>query len=365
MAGRLAAVALALVVVLAVLALFAGWVWLLLVDDGVTRIIWAVVGLLFFWRMVPRPARVDPRAVRLTRTDAPRLHELVEEVARATSTRPPDRVLLDTTYPVTVRAHGYRGGAELVVGLPQWTALDPAERVAVLAHEVACADVDRGPAGVLVRLAHDLLTNGRMLLTPARVVTADAAAIEQSTSTMGYFGPGDELAGNRMRREASASVGAAGMAVVAAPLRWVQALLTRLWRPTVHAAALAADRQAVALAGPVAVRGWLLSTVGVPRGLTAAGNAARTPGADPFAAMETAPRPEPAELQRRLEADPDAVDDPRHPTTGARLHALEGQEPVASGWVDRSPLAAADGEVFRVRVELTQRFREELVHGRS
>ncbi|MGG5260699.1 M48 family metallopeptidase [Phycicoccus avicenniae] len=364
-AGRVAAVALALVVVLAVLALFAGWVWLLVTDDGLTRIVWAVLGVLFFWRMVPRPARVDARAVELTRADAPRLHDLVDAVAEAVATRPPDRVLADTTYPVAVRAHGYRGGATLVVGLPQWTALDPAERVAVLAHELRCAHVDRGAAGTVVRLAQDLLISARTLFTPTRTVTADTKAVDQSLSSVAVLGLTHELAGNQAQREASASAGAAGLSVVGAPFRWTQSLLTRLWRPTLHAAALEADRRAVSLAGPVATRGWLLSTVGVARGMTAAGNAARTPGADPFAAMEAAGRPDAAELQRRLAAEPDASDDPRHPPTSQRLHAVEHAEPVASDWVDRSPLAGADGEVFRVRTALTQQFREELVHGRS
>lgn len=362
--ARVAALALATVVVLVDLALVLAWVLLLVTDDGWTRILWGGLGLLVLWQLRPRPARVDRHAVALPASAAPDLHAFCAEVAAAVGARPPDRVVVDTTYPVRVQPTGYLGRATLVIGLPQWTALDPGERVAVLAHELACAGVRRGPAGVLVRLADDLLTSARTLLTPAKVVTADTLAIEQSTSTMGVYGPGDELAGNRMRREASAAIGGAGMSVVGAPARAAQALLTRSWRPTLHRAAFEADRGAAAVAGTAALRGWLLSTVGVPRGLTAAGNAARTRGADPFTAMESAPRPEEAELRARPESAPSLATDTEHPPTLERLRRAEGAGP-ALGSLEWPTLAAADKDVFAARVPLTARFRDELVHGRS
>ncbi len=363
--GRMVALLLAALVVLIELALVLGWALLLVRDDGLSRLLWAALGLLVLWQLLPRPARVDRRGVQLSAATAPDLHAFCAQVAAAVGTRAPDRVVVDTAYPVRVQPTGYLGRATLVLGLPQWTALDPGERVAVLAHELACADVRRGPSGVLVRLADDLLRSARTILTPTRVVTADALAVEQSTSTMGSYGPADELAGNRMRRQASAAVGGAGMSAVGAPVRAVQALLARSWRPTLHRAAFEADRRAVALAGTAAVRGWLLSTAGVPRGLTAAGNAARTPGADPFTAMESASRPEPAELRARLEADPAAAADLEHPPTAERLRVLEGAGPDLGRSLERGALAAADRDVFAARVPLTGRFRDELVHGRS
>ncbi|QIM21247.1 hypothetical protein G7075_09070 [Phycicoccus sp. HDW14] len=363
--SRLAAVVLASLVVLVDLALVIGWVVLLVTDEGWTRILWGALGLLVLWQLRPHPTRVDRHAVPLPESAAPGLHALCAEVAAAVGARPPDRVVVDTTYPVRVQPAGYLGRATLVVGLPQWTALDPGERVAVLAHELACSGVRRAPSGVLVRLADDLLASARTILTPTRVVTADALAIEQSTGALGVIGPGDELAGNRMRREASAALGGAGMAVVGAPVRALQAGLARAWRPTLRDAAFAADRAAVEVAGTPAVRGWLLSTAGVPRGLTAANNAARTPGTDPFTAMESAPRPEPAELRARLEADPGAAVDGEHPPTAERLRLVDAADPVAARTVEWGALAAADRDVFAARVPLTPRFRDELVHGRS
>ncbi|MBM6399015.1 M48 family metallopeptidase [Phycicoccus sonneratiae] len=366
-AGLVTAVVVAALVVLVDLVLVALWVWLLVVDDGVTRYLWGGLGLLVLWQLLPRPARVDTHAVPLAASQAPGLDALCREVAEAVGARPPDRVVVETAYPVHVQATGYLGRATLVLGLPQWTALDPGERVAVLAHELSCAQVRRGPAGTLVRLGDDLLTSARTILTPARSVTsADSTAVDQSMSSLGLLGAGDELAGNQARRGAAVAVGGAGMSVVGAPVRAVQALLARAWRPTLHRAALDADRAAAALAGTAAVRGWLLSTVGIPRGLTAAGNAARTPGADPFTAMETAARPEPAELLARLEADPAAAADPQHPPTAERLRLVEATDAPAVGRsLEWSTLSAAAADVFAARGPLTPRFRDELGHGRS
>ncbi|QKE85301.1 hypothetical protein [Arthrobacter sp. NEB 688] len=364
--AAVAAVLLALVVVLGLLALVVGWVAVLVLDDGVSRWVWGLLGALLLWRLVPRPARVDRRALPTSRDEQPALHELVDAVSAEVGVAAPARVLVDTGAATRVHPTGYLGGAALVVALPEWTALDPGERVAALAHELRCSRVRRGPAGILVRVAGDVLSGARTILTPVKAVTADRKAVEQATSTMGYFGPGDEMAGNLMRRQASAAVGGAGMQVVAVPFRALHAVLDRAWRPTLHHAASEADRRAAALAGPAAVRGWLLAGVGVPRGATAAHNAAHTPGVDVFLAIEAAQRPTPAELRARLDAAPAAAVDLEHPPTRERVAALEsGDVPVSDGWVERSTVTAAAVELFRMRAALGERYREELVHGRS
>ncbi|NHA67334.1 M48 family metallopeptidase [Phycicoccus flavus] len=276
--GGAAAVLLAALVVLAETALVAAWLVFLLRDEGWSRLLWLVVGGLVAWRLVPRPGRPDDRAVPVTAEEAPALHRLVARAAEQAGTRPPSRVLLDTTYPVAAHATGYLGKTSLVVGLPQWSALSPSERVAALVHVLGCARPQVGPAGVLVRLADDLLTAARTILVPTSVVRAHEAAIGQTTAGYGEVGPGGMLVANRLARETSAAVGAAGMAVVAAPVRLLQQLLGRLWRPAALAAARDADARAATVAGPQATLSMLASTAGVPRGLSAAQNAARTRG---------------------------------------------------------------------------------------
>lgn len=360
------AVAIAGAVVLVELALVVGWVVFLTVDDGWSRVVWGAVGALVLWRLVPRPVPLSGRTRVLRADEAPTLHRLVDEVAVRVGARPPETVAVDTTYPVALVPLGYRGRATLVVGLPQWTALDPAERLAVLAHELACAEPRRGLAGRVVALADDLLTSVATILTPTEVVTADQLAIQQTTSTMGYYGPADELAANARAREASAAVGAAGMELVGAPARAVRRLLARSWRPVLEAAALRADRLAAGLAGRQATTAAVLSFVGVPRGLSAAQNAARERGGDPWAALAAAPRPDAGETERRLAAEPPDAVAPGHPPTRRRLEEVGDADttPSSGGTVDPALVRAADAELEPIRAALRARFAEELLHGR-
>ena len=244
--GRSLAVALAAVVVTVAVALVVTLVVLVLLDDGWSRVIWAAIGALLLWQLAPRPARPSAHVVALSDDDAPSLHRLVAEVADATSARRPDSVAVDTTYSTSLVPVGYLGRTTLVVGLPQWTALDGDERVAVLAHVLACADGRGGAAGILFRLADDLLTRLVLLLSPTGMVQPHETAREQSDSGMGALGAGDELAGERFRREVATSVGAAGMSVVAAPARALQRLLRRAAQPNSSRSCLAADRGAAA-----------------------------------------------------------------------------------------------------------------------
>ena len=61
--GRAHAVALAVVTIAVSVALVTGLVVFVVLDDGWTRVIWAVIGGFLLWQLVPRPARPGPRAV--------------------------------------------------------------------------------------------------------------------------------------------------------------------------------------------------------------------------------------------------------------------------------------------------------------
>ncbi len=275
------------------------------------------------------------------REEQPALHELVDAVAREVGAAAPTRVLVDTVAATWVHPTGYLGGAALVVGLPEWTALDPGERVAALAHELRCSQARRGTAGVLVRVAGDVLSGGAVGLAPVAPVTVDRKAYDQVLSTAGYFGPGDDLAGNMMGRQASAAVGGAGMQVVGCP----GPRAPRRARP-----GLAADPAPRRVRGRPArrrahraraVRAGCSRRVGVPRGATAAHNAARTPGADVFLAIEAA---RPAGARRAAPPPrgraPTAVD-ADHPPTRERVAALEaGDVPWATDGSSASTVTA-------------------------
>jgi heat shock protein HtpX len=361
--SRAAAVTAAGVVVLVELSLVVGLVVFVVLDDGWSQVLWIAVGALLLWNLVPRPERVRTAATPLTRAGAPSVWALAEAVADAVGTRPPGAAYADTRYPVVVQPTGYLGGAALVVGLPQWTALDPDERVAVLADELAAAAVWRSPGGRLVRLADDLLSRWVLLLGGTPTVQPYAGTLEHSDTTTGVWGPGDDLAGDRARREAAGAVGRAGLAVVATPVKAVQHVLHRAWAPTVAAAVLAADARAARVAGADAVRRLLLSGLGVPRGLVAAQVAGRR-GEDPFEAIAAAARPDPQELARRLEVATATGErtDPWHPPTARRVAALDTTG-GATAWPGTAGVAAADVELRALRPALRSRLRDELVHG--
>ena len=365
-ASRGGAVLLAAVVVLVAVALVALCVTLVLLDDGWTRVIWAVLGALLLWQLVPRPVRVSPRAVAVVRGDGSALHRLVDDVAGAAGVRPPSAVVVDTAYPTTVVATGYLGRATLVLGLPQWSALDDDERLAALTHELACAAPTRSAGGCLIHLADDLVGRLLSLLAPAAAVQPFEAARQEQDAGLGALGGGDDLAGARMRREATAAVGNAGLSVVAGPVRALQLGLRRAARPADEHACLAADGLAVGLVGARPVAALLLSTLPVARGLSAA-NAAARQKADPFAALAAAARPAADELEQRLaaaEASRARVG-ARHAPTATRVRAVRASSEVATARVDRALVTAADRELAAYREWLARQLTEELVHGRG
>jgi hypothetical protein len=163
------ALALAAVVVLTEVALVVTFVGLVLLDDGWSRWIWAALGALLLWQLVPRPARPSPRAVALSAAEAPAVHRLVDELCEALGCRHPGSVAVDTAYATTLLPTGYLARTTLVLGLPPWTALDD-ERLAVVAHELVCTEGVQGPAGTLLRFADDLLTRLALLFSPTELV---------------------------------------------------------------------------------------------------------------------------------------------------------------------------------------------------
>lgn len=365
-AGRAGAVVLAAVIVVVAVALLALLVILVWLDDGWTQVIWAAVGALLVWQLVPRPVRPSPRALPVPAGDASAVRRLVDEVASAVGARSPSDVVVDTVYPTTMVPTGYLGRGTLVLGLPQWSALDDDERLAALAHELRCSAPTRSPAGGLIRLADDLVGRLATLLAPTAAVQPYEGSREQHDADMGALGAGDDLAGARMRREASAAVGNAGLTAVGAPVRALQQALRRSARPAAEHSCLMADRQAVALVGTRPAVSLLLSTLPVARGLSAA-NAAARQQADPFSALAGAARPAAEELERRLtvaEGSNERVG-ARHAPTAARVRAVRASTEVATARVDRALVTAADRELTDYRARLARQLTEELVHGRG
>ena len=86
--------------------------------------------------MRPRLGTVPKEGV-LEGADAPALHGFVDEVAAALGTRSIDVLVVDDEYNASWQIVGIRRRRVLTLGLPLQTALDPPERVALVAHELA------------------------------------------------------------------------------------------------------------------------------------------------------------------------------------------------------------------------------------
>lgn len=104
------------------------------------------------WAIVPRRDRFEPPGPQLTRTNAPALFVLIDQIARTTSQVPPSEVYLlnDVNAWVTQRGGVMGIGSRRVmgVGLPLLAHLKPAELAAVIAHEFGhyvSGDVGLGP----------------------------------------------------------------------------------------------------------------------------------------------------------------------------------------------------------------------------
>lgn len=111
-------------------------VWLV-VDDFPSRSL--VVGLALILLTVvlrPRLGRRPARNRILRRDEAPTLFALVDRVATAVGTAAPRVIAVDETFNAATGRFGLRRRTVLLFGMPLWITLGPAERVALLAHEL-------------------------------------------------------------------------------------------------------------------------------------------------------------------------------------------------------------------------------------
>ena len=87
--------------------------------------------------LVPRPKRIRKEATVLTRETASELFALLDEVSAAEHAARIHCVVLSTQFNASTTTVGVRRRTIVIVGVPLWLALQPQERLAVLAHEVA------------------------------------------------------------------------------------------------------------------------------------------------------------------------------------------------------------------------------------
>lgn len=113
----------------AAVLIIAGW-------DTVSQPMLGIVLLLLALTLRPRISRLPEDAPVLARDDAPRLFDLVDEVAAAVGTTGIHRVVVRPGANAGVGTYGLRGRRVLHLGLGLWEILTPAQRVALLGHEL-------------------------------------------------------------------------------------------------------------------------------------------------------------------------------------------------------------------------------------
>jgi Zn-dependent protease with chaperone function len=101
-------------------------------------IVVAVVLLAFAILMRPRFGK-PPDEDLITREEAPRLHRVIDDVASALDTPSINLLQIESSFNASWATVGVRRRRVLALGLPLMTALEPQERVALIAHELAHA----------------------------------------------------------------------------------------------------------------------------------------------------------------------------------------------------------------------------------
>jgi Zn-dependent protease with chaperone function len=345
--AKLAAFAVAGTVHLLSLALVAGGVAAIVVEfpNVVSILIGAAmvgVGLL----MRPRVSRLDEAARPLDPARTPALHELVAAVAGALDRPAPDLVAVDASWNAYWNVVGLSRQRVLVLGLPLLAALEPPQRVALIAHE----------------LGHDRNGDARRSL----VVGAAVGALDQLSALLQ---PDDRERWDELGLDWLTN---GLMWIVSRPVDAVLWLEVRLLSRDMQRAEYLADAQAARAAGTAAVialheRFLLESQFELTVQQAAQADDAAAVFARLHEALEAVPERE-RERRRRVARLEHARLDATHPPTALRIELLEGRpaaEPVVTlntAWSARidTELAPLERELAR---ELLDAHRSALYSG--
>jgi Zn-dependent protease with chaperone function len=142
-----------------------------------------LVGLAILMR--PRLGSLPKRFPVLTRTDAPALFQLMDRISATLRARTVYWIAVDLDYNFSTAIVGFRRRRLITVGLPLWTILSPAERVAILAHEVAHDTNGDLSHSLVVGSALEILsTLSRWLSPPPRIAKADPGSIARTAEEL-------------------------------------------------------------------------------------------------------------------------------------------------------------------------------------
>lgn len=283
--------------------------------------------------MVPRLGKLDKDAPAVARDEAPELYALIDRVASAVGTKTATVLVVDSDYNASWAVVGWRRRRVLTLGLPLLTALDPDERVALVAHELAHSKNGDSSRGFVVGGAIGALVELYILVRPERdPVGADVL--------INWF-----------------------FAILARPVWWLIQLEFHLLRRDSQRAEYLADALAAQVAGSSAVVRLHEKFLLEPTVRAVIQHAVRGGDDDLFVTMQQSLRAVPErerERRRRVARLEESRLADSHPPTARRIELLEGRAP-AEAMVDLSVESseAIDRELAPRRVVVAQELLDE------
>jgi hypothetical protein len=316
-----------------------------LIDFPSFRLVLGVPVLLAVGLVWPRFAPLPKYTTALTRTEAPALFAMLDDVVAATGARPPHIVAAAEGFDADGTHVGLRQRRALVLGVPFWLSLTAAQQVAVLAHLLGHF-IDGDPRRrFLVGPVESTLTRTMEMLRPARSRMLDP--ISDPKIIAGVLGTRQISVSQYQLLVAFSEVVWAPIArVLIAIVGLVRLGLVGAAQPVSHHAAYSDDALAARIAGTEAITSVLellrRETAMITR-IQAAARSGGTPAAWPQIAAEVganpAALPPPDARPRRSRFD-------HHPPLDERLRMLAGQ-PAEPGTT-----TVTDDTATRVAAEL-------------
>ncbi|ANS67460.1 peptidase M48, Ste24p [Streptomyces lincolnensis] len=145
--------------------LVASGLWILIAGSGAVAKGLGILLLALAWPLRPRLNRLPKDARVLTRTEAPELYGLVDEIARTLGTKGVDTIVVDTEVNASVTHYGL-GRRLLTLGIPLWEVLTPQQRIALLGHELGHFTNGDTRHGLVVGTAYRSLSLWHYFLAP-------------------------------------------------------------------------------------------------------------------------------------------------------------------------------------------------------
>ncbi|WP_327002100.1 DUF4259 domain-containing protein [Dactylosporangium sp. NBC_01737] len=375
---RVVTAAVAAVVQVGAFVVLLGGAWLCTVRFPSVALLPGAVLVLFGVLTLPRPATLPRDAVTVRRVDAPALYALADRVADALGVSRPHVVVLDDRFAADSGFAGFLRRRYLRIGAPLWAVLDPAQRTALVALELARFGGGDPSRGALTGTVERTLATMVAVFEPAADKRMQVGR-DNDVVKMISANPGQRVGEEQASTNLAESLIRPFVALLQGVFGLVRLGYLTLLQPGSFRAVLAADARAVAVAGASQVRSVLAtrllaeSVVTVLRRDARAGDRSGAVRRDepetvvagwPALAADVLTKNTPS-LPERCDADVARTASPFAvtPPLGRRLEVLtEAAEPPAAGTpptlsADPQESAATDVEVRPVYRRLVRDLR--------